>query len=136
MEINENKENKNKKDKKKRAWKSESLPRVFTVRTNDEKYRRLKALSVRTKMSLSRMLVEATLHCGLKSPEQSYEEKRLNESMLFEVRKIGVNLNQIAHTLHSSKYVAGVSVSALEIDNVFRKIEEVVFLLSKQINKK
>jgi hypothetical protein len=49
------------KTKGKRAWKSESLLRVFTVRADDNEYRKLKELSKKANLSLSRMLIEATL---------------------------------------------------------------------------
>jgi hypothetical protein len=114
------------KTKNKRAWKSESLPRVFTVRADDNEYRKLKELSKKTNLSLSRMLIEATLFYGLKTPDHVAAEKRSVESLLFEVRKIGVNLNQITHLLNVAKFENETPPTAFEVGDAIKKVEDII----------
>jgi hypothetical protein len=121
------------KAKNKRAWKSESLPRVFTVRADDNEYRKLKELSKKTNLSLSRMLVEATLFYGLKTPDHVEAEKRSIENLLFEVRKIGVNLNQITHNLNVAKFENETPPTAFEVGNAIKRVESVVKELKSRL---
>jgi hypothetical protein len=121
------------KTKNKRAWKSESLPRVFTVRADDNEYRKLKELSKKANLSLSRMLIEATLFYGLKTPDHVEAEKRSIESLLFEVRKIGVNLNQITHLLNAAKFENETPPTAFEVGNAIKKVEDVIKELKSRL---
>jgi predicted transcriptional regulator len=122
-----------KKTKNKRAWKSESLPRVFTVRADDNEYRKLKELSKKTNLSLSRMLIEATLFYGLKTPDRAEAEKQSIENLLFEVRKIGVNLNQITHNLNVAKFENETPPTAFEVGNAIKKVEDVIKELKSRL---
>jgi hypothetical protein len=122
-----------KKAKNKRAWKSESLPRVFTVRADDNEYRKLKELSKKTNLSLSRMLIEATLFYGLKTPDHVAAEKQSIENLLFEVRKIGVNVNQITHLLNIAKFENETPPTAFEVGEVIKKVESVVKELKSRL---
>ncbi len=121
------------KTKNKRAWKSESLPRVFTVRADDNEYRKLKDLSKKANLSLSRMLIEATLFYGLKTPDHVEAEKRSIENLLFEVRKIGVNLNQITHSLNVAKFENEIPPTAFEVGNAIKKVEDVIKELKSRL---
>jgi Bacterial mobilisation protein (MobC) len=121
------------KSKNKRAWKSESLPRVFTVRANDGEYRKLKELSKKTNLSLSRMLIEATLFYGLKTPDRVEAEKQSIENLLFEVRKIGVNLNQITHNLNVAKFENETQPTAFEVGDAIKKVEDIIKELKSRL---
>ena len=79
----------------KRRWKSDSLPRVFTVRATDDEYKELKKMAEKTGWSLSRLVVEATLHSESDRLEEVRAEREVFEDMIFEVRRVGINLNQI-----------------------------------------
>jgi hypothetical protein len=74
----------------------------FSVRVTTEELRALHARARTAQLSLARYLVEAGL-----SEERvlSPEERRQREAALFHVRKIGVNLNQIAHRLNGGVVV-------------------------------
>jgi Bacterial mobilisation protein (MobC) len=121
------------KTRNKKAWKSESLPRVFTVRADDNEYRKLKELSKKTNLSLSRMLIEATLFYGLKTPDRVEAEKQSIENLLFEVRKIGVNLNQITHNLNVAKFENETPPTAFEVGNAIKKVEDIIKELKSRL---
>jgi hypothetical protein len=75
------------KAKKKRAWKSKKLPRVFTVRADEDEYKKLKKMADKTGWSLSRLLIEATLNHGVKPADESKAERKVFEEIIFEVRR-------------------------------------------------
>lgn len=91
------------KSKSKRRWKSEQLPRVFTIRTGDDEYRQLKIMADKTQWSLSKLLVKATLNFGIKSVEDATAERQVFEQMIFEIRRVGVNLNQISYAYNAAQ---------------------------------
>jgi len=74
----------------------------FTIRATPEERARLEARAKAAGLSLSRYLVEA----GLTTTLPGAAERALRERTLFHVRKVGVNLNQIARRLNSQAPVA------------------------------
>ncbi len=73
----------------------------FTIRATKEERERLLQRARAGGLSLSRYLVEAGLTTEVPGPE----ERALRERALFHTRKIGVNLNQIAHKLNAEAVV-------------------------------
>lgn len=69
----------------------------FSVRVTTDELRQLHERAQAAHLSLARYVVEAGL-----APERvpSPEERRQRELALFHVRKVGVNLNQIARRLN------------------------------------
>jgi hypothetical protein len=116
-----------------RRWKSEQLPRVFTVRADDEEYRALKKLAEKTGWSLSRLLIEATLYHGAKPAEESRAERAVFKQLVFEVRRVGVNLNQVAHALHAAHRGGGMAPAQAELEAVARSIESVLRKLQQKL---
>jgi len=74
---------------------------AFTIRATKEERERLLQRARAARLSLSRYLVEAGLTTEVPGPE----ERALRERALFHARKIGVNLNQIAHKLNAEAAV-------------------------------
>lgn len=73
----------------------------FTIRATQEERDRLQQRARAAGLSLSRYVVEAGLTTEVPGPE----ERPLRERALFHVRKIGVNLNQIAHKFNGEAVV-------------------------------
>lgn len=121
------------KKKTKRRWKSDNLPCIFTVRTDEDEHQKLKKMAEKTGWSLSRLVVEATLYYGVKSTAEATADRQVFEQMVFEIRKIGINLNQITHTLNAAHRGAGQPPMQGEIDKVLQEIESVLFQLRKKI---
>lgn len=78
----------------------------FTIRATKEERERLLQRARAARLSLSRYLVEAGLTTEVPGPE----ERALRERALFHARKIGVNLNQIAHKLNAEAMVPPVEL--------------------------
>ena len=73
----------------------------FTIRLTPAEKRQLGARAADAGLSLSRYLVEA----GLADRAPSPEDRAHRERALFHVRKVGVNLNQIARRLNAREDV-------------------------------
>ncbi len=78
----------------------------FTIRATKEERERLLQRARAAQLSLSRYVVEAGLTTDVPGPA----ERALRERALFHTRKIGVNLNQIAHTLNAEAMVPPVEL--------------------------
>jgi Bacterial mobilisation protein (MobC) len=62
----------------------------------------------------------------LKTPDHVEAEKRSIENLLFEVRKIGVNLNQITHNLNMAKFKNETPPTAFEVGEAIKKVEDII----------
>ena len=122
-----------KKIKKKRAWKSEYLPKVFTVRADEEEHRKLKKMADEYGLSMSRLLVEATLGFGVRPAWEAEEERERTEKMIFEVRRVGINLNQIALQANAAARGRSDTPTQNEISDILRQIETVIRKLKKKL---
>lgn len=122
------------KAKKKRAWKSKKLPRVFTVRADEDEYKKLKKMADKTGWSLSRLLIEATLNHGVKPADESKAERKVFEEIIFEVRRVGINVNQILYRLNANRRKTDVPLpSQNELDAALKEIETVLEKLKKKL---
>ena len=117
----------------KRRWKSDSLPRVFTVRATDDEYKNLKKMAEKTGWSLSRLLVEATLHVGVRPAEEVRAEREVFEDLIFEVRRVGINLNQIAYAINAAYRGNAAPPAQRELEDSLREIERVLTKLRKRL---
>jgi sugar phosphate isomerase/epimerase len=77
--------------------------RHFSVRVTDDELRQLRAWATAAGLSLARYVVASGL--GGVPPPLSAEERALRQRAIFHARKIGVNLNQIAHRLNADDNV-------------------------------
>ncbi len=84
----------------------------------------------KTKLSLSRFLVKSALSDGKVATTEESEEIR---QLRFELRKIGVNLNQIAHQLNASQYEASKMPTGSEINDIQELIETALKKLLKKL---
>lgn len=119
--------------KPKRRWKSDSLPRVFTVRATDDEYNKLKKMAEKTGWSVSRLLVEATLHVGVRPAEEVRAEREVFEELIFEVRRIGINLNQITYALNAAHRGHGEPPKQSDLERSLQSIESILTKLRKRL---
>lgn len=129
FEGNENIE----KPKRKRAWKSGSLPHVFTVRADEEEYIKLRKIADVTGWSLSRLLIEAALYKRIRTQEQAVAENENVEEMIFQMRRIGINLNQITAALNAVKRGQQASVTEEKIEAAAAEVESLIHKLRKRL---
>jgi predicted transcriptional regulator len=76
------------------------------VRVTDDEYRRLNERAERSAVSMSRLLVESALTDLVLTDEQKDDARVahfLREGAVFEVARVGNNLNQIARQLNSQR---------------------------------
>ncbi len=119
--------------KKKRHWKSGNLPRVFTVRADDEEYEQLKRMTDETGWSLSRLLIEGTINKTIRTAEQVAAERADVEEMIFQMRRVGINLNQITAALNAVKRGKKVSVTEEKLDAAAQEVESLIREIKKML---
>lgn len=79
--------------------------------------------------SLSRYLVKTGLSDDRNFPTK--EEKEAFKDAIFQVRKVGVNLNQIAQALHAARHGSGEQPPIKEIAATVAQAEEAIKQLKK-----
>jgi hypothetical protein len=119
--------------KSKRRWKSDNLPRVFTVRAKDDEYKKLKKMADETDHSLSRLLIEATLYLGVRPAAEVRADREVFEELIFQVRRVGINLNQIVHRLNAARRGKAVPPLQSELESVIKEVERTVETLKLRL---
>ncbi len=119
--------------KSKRRWKSDNLPRVFTVRAKDDEYKKLKKMADETDHSLSRLLIEATLYLGVRPAAEVRADREVFEELIFQVRRVGINLNQIVHRLNAARRGKNVPPLQSELESVIRETESTIKILKLRL---
>lgn len=111
---------------KKRDWKTEALPFVFTVRATEDEGFQLRELAARTGWSMSRLVIVSTLQNGVRSASEvqaAEAERRENlEQIIFETRKIEINIRQISHALNAAYRGEGEPPEQTEIESTLKEI--------------
>lgn len=100
------------------------------VRCTEKELGELHQKAKRTKLSVSRFLVKSAL-----SDEQilSAEEKEEIRQLRFEIRKIGINLNQITFSVNASRRGRGEPPAQEAIDDVQTLIERTLKKLLEKL---
>lgn len=117
----------------KKASKNSKYPRAFNARASENEHKKLKKLSSITGKSLSRLVIETTLSAPLQSAEAAASEQRDREEMIFQLRRIGINLNQITVALHAAARDAQASLMETELEEAAAEIESVISALKKKL---
>lgn len=123
--------------KKKRRWNSGRYPKMVTVRVTVEEHAEIKRRSALARLSDSRFLVRAGLSLKMPPisdrPPPSDEERKDLEFLLYELRKIGVNLNQLAKAANVARLVRGTPPPRLRVDRTASVVEGLVRLIRKRL---
>jgi alpha-D-ribose 1-methylphosphonate 5-triphosphate synthase subunit PhnI len=117
----------------KRKWKSEKLPRVFTVRATDTEHEKLKELAEAANLSLSRLMIDTTLNGQPRNAEAIKQDQQTIKKAIFEVRKAGVNLNQITATLNSAIRGSGKLPALQEIEAAAAEVKKAISILTEKL---
>ncbi len=100
------------------------------VRCTEQELKQLHQRAEASKSSLSRFLVKSALSDGKVSTAEEQEEIR---QLRYEIRKIGVNLNQIAYQINASRTGTGQAPTEAEIYEVQKLVEQVLKKLLKKL---
>lgn len=117
----------------KRKWKSEKKPRVFTVRATEAEHDRLKELADGSNLSLSRLLIDTTLTGHPRSADEIKNEQQKIERAIFEIRKAGINLNQITAVLNSAMRGNRDLPAMQEIEAAAAEVKKAISILTEKI---
>lgn len=100
------------------------------VRCTEQELRQMHEKAKKTNLSLSRFLVKSGLSDGKLPTAEEREEIR---QLRFELRKIGVNLNQIAHQINASRRGSSEMPPDGKIDEIQELIEKALRKLLKKL---
>lgn len=123
--------------KTKRRWNAGAYPKMVTVRVTNEEHAEIQRRSAQARLSDSRFLAKAGL--GLKMPPVSDrprptpEERRELEFLLYELRKVGVNLNQLARRANTARLVRRMPPPRSKVDHAAGAVEGLVRLIRKRL---
>jgi hypothetical protein len=81
-------------------------------------------------LSLSRFLIARGL---LDQPPPTREEKEANRQLLFELKKAGNNLNQIAHAIHITRLTGAPPPTESQISEAVLSIKEATTAVKKRM---
>ncbi len=122
--------------RRKRRWNSERYPKMVTVRVSDSEHQQILERASRTRLSSSRFLVRAGLAQRFPPIRDravpSEEERRELEFLLFELRKIGVNLNQIARDTNLARLL-GRRIPRSNIEQAAQMVQGLVKLICRRL---
>lgn len=100
------------------------------VRCTEDELNKIHKKAEVANLSLSRFFVKSALSDG---QVLTAEEKEEFKQLRFEVRKVGINLNQIAQILHLNIRGNVGSVTNEEIENIVAAINDVMSKLLKKL---
>ncbi len=108
--------------KPKRAWRTPGT-RPITLRPNEEEHRILTARADENDKSLSGYLIWAG---SRDAPPFTVEDRLTLIAAREELRKIAVNINQLAHTTNSARRGNGQAPTATEIADTLASLNELM----------
>lgn len=100
------------------------------IRCTESELKQLHEKARRANLSLSRFLVKSGLSDG---KILTIKERQEINQLRFEVRKIGINLNQIAYSINLSRRGQGQPPAQSKIDEIQELIEQVLRKLLAKI---
>jgi hypothetical protein len=122
---------------KKRNWHSKKLPKHLTVRATEQEHNELKTRASAVRMSASRYLIHRGLAGRLPNLRATQpptnEERELLERILYALRKVGNNLNQLAYATNSSRWTGTQQPPTSEINGVARQAKELIEEVKKRL---
>lgn len=125
------------KRRKARRWNSDRYPKMITVRATREEHRLIMDHSSRARTSASTYLKHCALRRRLpalretKSP--TLEERGDIEFILFQIRKVGVNLNQLARRSNRSRLLGTTGPKSSEVETAAEVAGRLMNLLLKRL---
>jgi uncharacterized membrane protein len=122
---------------KKRNWRSRNLSKPFTVRATEQEHSEIRRRADAARMSASRYLIQRGLVGRLPDLRitlpPSQEEREQLERILYALRKVGNNLNQLAHTANSARWTGIHQPAADEINIAAEQAKQLIDEVRKRL---
>jgi hypothetical protein len=100
------------------------------VRATSAERKAIRKRADAAELSLSRFLIARGLS---DQPPPTPEEKEANRQLLFELKKAGNNLNQVAHAMHTSRLTNTASPTETQISEALLSIREASTAVKKRM---
>ena len=122
---------------KRRRWNSDRYPKMVTVRVTTDEHSEIVRLAGHARLSTSRLLVSALLDRRLPtlkdSPPPSAETREELLLLLFQLRKVGVNLNQLAYRTNRATLLGRFPPPRRKVDEVAAAVEGLVRVIRNKL---
>jgi hypothetical protein len=115
-----------KKEKKSR----QIYPKSSLVRCTEKELEQIHKKAEKAGLSVSRYFVKAALSDG---KVMTAEEKEEIRQLRLELRKIGINLNQIAYAVNASRYGSGETPEESEMEEIQQSLKNLINKLLKKV---
>ncbi len=124
-------------ESKARRWNSERYPKAVTVRVTLDEHAQIRERAGRARLSDSRYLARCGLEKRLppmsdRTPPTEEERKDL-EFLLFELRKVGTNLNQLAKRTNSARLLGRTPPPLARVEQAASMVEGLLRLIRKRL---
>jgi hypothetical protein len=124
-------------NRKRRSWNSAHYPKMVTVRVTTEEHAEILRVAGLARMSASRLLATTVIKRKIpalrQTPPPTRERRQEMEFLLYELRKIGVNLNQLAHRTNRARLLGRFPPPRRKVDEASAAIEGLVRLIRSRI---
>lgn len=122
---------------RKRRWNSDRYPKMITVRVTAEEHAALSERAARARMSASRYLVVAGLR-GKPPPLRetlppTAAERERWQWLLWELHKLGTNVNQLAHATHRARLLGRSGPPLSAIEQAGQRVQLLVRLIQERL---
>jgi hypothetical protein len=117
------------KPKKERKTRRKFTSKIL-LRVTPTEHQRIKKRATEYELSLSRYAVESALR---DQPLATKAERERQIAALFELRKIGINLNQIAHGIHSARLTKQPPPTLKEIQAAVKELINYIAEMKKKL---
>lgn len=123
--------------KTKRRWNSERYPKAITVRVTKDEHGSLMDRAARHGLSASRFLVRSGTSRPLPPARDTVlrtaEDRKDMEFLLYELRKVGNNLNQLARHSNQARLVGRRGAPKERVDQVANTVDGLINLIKNRL---
>ena len=122
---------------RRRRWNSDHYPKAITLRVTAAEHEALMRRALLARMSASRYLTAAGLR-GKAPPLRETlppnpRQRQELETLLYELRKVGVNLNQLARQQHRARLLGRKGPAPDTVERAAKAVEVLIRLLRERL---
>lgn len=125
-------------ERRRRRWNSDRYPKSIVVRVTDDEHEEInRRAGLSREPSVSRYMTVCALSGRApelrQTPPPTAEERERLEQLLYELRRIGTNLNQLTHAANLATATGGASPAPSDLVEAARAVKTIVEQLRERL---
>lgn len=125
-------------ERRRRRWNSDHYPKSLVVRVTDDEHEEItRRAGLSRAPSVSRYMAVCALNGRApelrQTPPPTAEERERLERLLYELRKLGTNLNQLTHAANLATATGGASPAPSDLAEAARAVKTIVEQLRERL---